>query len=175
MLRQGDVCTFTLDSLVNGSGVYNSSIPFQYRLDMLEPVMQGYAQRGETKIILTVDTSLQQREADYDSEPEGFEIDEHFLAPAAPSLAIVSQSSENKPLSFECQALEESGSQLYEDCTLYLRTTDLGRVGGLNGDWVRFPAPRFLSRGKLKVDRLSSTPLGRVIVGSFMLSPMTPL
>ncbi|KAJ7093066.1 AAA-domain-containing protein [Mycena epipterygia] len=118
---------------------------------MLEPVMQGYAQRGETKIILTVDTSLQQREADYDSEPEGFEIDEQFLAPPAPSLVIVSQSSENKPLSFECQALEESGSQLYEDCTLYLRTTDLGRVGGLNGDWVVIHSPGSSNRRLVRV------------------------
>jgi peroxin-6 len=135
ILRQGDVCTFTLDSLVNGSGVYNSIVPLQYRLDMLEPVIQGYARKGETKIILTLDIASQPEEADADNDAEGFEIGEDFLAPAmlGSSQGIINGI---KPIAFECQALAESKSSSYEDCTLYLRTTDLGRVGGLNGDWV---------------------------------------
>ncbi|KAJ7849118.1 AAA-domain-containing protein [Mycena olivaceomarginata] len=127
ILRQGDVCTFTLDSLVNGSGVYNSIVPLQYRLDMLEPVIQGYARKGETKIILTLDIASQPEEADADNDAEGFEIGEDFLAPAmlGSSQGIINGI---KPL--------HSNSSSYEDCTLYLRTTDLGRVGGLNGDWI---------------------------------------
>jgi hypothetical protein len=127
--------------MVNGSGLYSGSIPLQYRLDMLEPVMQGYARKGETKFILTLDIAPQYDEAGCDSDVEGFEIDEDFLAPvmlSSSSQAIMSPTNENKPVAFECQALAESKSDLYEDCTLYLRTTDLGRVGGLNGDWVSF-------------------------------------
>ncbi|KAJ7231442.1 P-loop containing nucleoside triphosphate hydrolase protein [Mycena haematopus] len=137
ILRQGDVCTFTLDSLVNGIGPYTSSIPLQYRLDMLEPVIQGYAQKGETKFILTLDTSSQPDETDGD-DAEGFEIDEDFLAPAMldSSQVMLNPTNDNKPITFECQSLVESRSSPYEDCTLYLRTIDLGRVGALNGDWL---------------------------------------
>ncbi|KAJ7081534.1 hypothetical protein C8R43DRAFT_339470 [Mycena crocata] len=152
VLRQGDTCTFTSTPLVNGSGVHRSSVPFQYRLDMLEPVMQGYATKGETKIILTLDASVQQDEQDCDSDPEGFEIDEHFLAPAllgSLSQAIVSQTTEN--ITFQCQVLAESESQVYEDCTLYLRTTDLGRAGGLNGDWVVVHSPGSNNRRLVRV------------------------
>ncbi|KAJ6547239.1 AAA-domain-containing protein [Mycena capillaripes] len=123
--------------MVNGSGFYgSSSVPLQYRLDMLEPVMQGYAQKGETKIILTLDIASQHDVAGSDSDAEGFEIDEDFLAPATLSSSSQAQTNESKPIVFECQPLAESKSQPYEDCTLYLRTSDLGRVGGLNGDWI---------------------------------------
>ncbi|KAJ6606664.1 AAA-domain-containing protein [Mycena vulgaris] len=123
---------------------------------MLEPVLQGYAVRGETKFILTLDTSSQRphHEADCDSDPEGFEIDEQFLAPAdliSPSQAPASQTVENKTIAFQCQALQGSGSQPYEDCTFYLRTTDLGRVGGLNGDWVLAHSPGSSNRRLVRV------------------------
>ncbi|KAJ7684814.1 AAA-domain-containing protein [Mycena polygramma] len=137
ILRQGDICTFALDSLVNGSGPYSSAAPLQYRLDMLEPVMQGYARKGETKFILTLDIASQHEEAGGDSDAEGFEIDQDFLAPAMlGSSSQGRQTNENQPIAFKCQALANPKSHLYEDCTLYLRTTDLGRVGGLNGDWI---------------------------------------
>lgn len=147
VLRQGDICSFTSDQLVNGSGVQISSIPFEYRLDMLEPVMQGYAVKGETRVILTLDIPPPHDVADSDSDPEGFEIDEQFLAPAllsSPSQAI--ETNENKPFAFECSAMTESDSRPYEDCTLHLRTTDLGRVGGFNGDWVSYSTLGDLSR-----------------------------
>ncbi|KAJ7470448.1 P-loop containing nucleoside triphosphate hydrolase protein [Mycena latifolia] len=154
VLRQGDVCTITQDSLVNGSGVHSNNIPFQYRLDMLEPVMQGYAVRGETRIILTLDIAPHPEE-DSDSDPEGFEIDEGFLAPAVlftPSQANASQAEETQPITFQCKALlHEPGSQPYEDCTIYLRTTDLGRVGGLNGDWVLVRSPESNHRRLVRV------------------------
>ncbi|KAF7338543.1 Peroxisomal biogenesis factor 6 [Mycena venus] len=137
ILRQGDVCTFALDSLVNGNGLYTSKIPLQYRLDMLEPVMQGYARKGETKFILTLDIASQPEEAGYDSDADGFEIDQDFLAPVMLSSSqLASPRTENKPVAFECQTLAESKPSPHDDCTIYLRTTDLGRVGGLNGDWI---------------------------------------
>ncbi|KAJ6500326.1 AAA-domain-containing protein [Mycena sanguinolenta] len=138
ILRQGDVCTFALGSLVNGTGLHTSSIPFQYRLDMLEPVIQGFARKGETKFILTLDTSFQSDEMDGESDVEGFEIDQDFLAPAVLGLsqAMMNSTSDNKPVVFECQSLAEPKPSPYDDCTLYLRTVDLGRVGGLNGDWL---------------------------------------
>ncbi|KAJ7734916.1 AAA-domain-containing protein [Mycena maculata] len=148
VLRQGDICTFTSDSLVNGSGVHNN-IPLQYRLDMLEPVTQGYGVKGETKIILTLDIPAEQDVADSDSDAEGFEIDERFLAPT--HIGSPSQPSENRPVAFECGAMAESESQLYEECTLYLRTVDLGRVGGFNGDWVVVHSPGSSNRRLVRV------------------------
>ncbi|KAJ7435381.1 AAA-domain-containing protein [Mycena galericulata] len=136
VLRQGDLCIFTSNLLVNGSGVH-SGVPFQYRLDMLEPVMQGYAVKGETKFILTLDIASHDDIAELDSDTEGFEIDEQFLAPASlnpPSPAT--DTTENKPIAFECRAMAEFEYQPHEDYTLHLRTTDIGRVGGFNGDWV---------------------------------------
>ncbi|KAJ7043376.1 AAA-domain-containing protein [Mycena alexandri] len=144
ILRQGDICTFTLEPMINGSGLGSSNHPpLQYRLDMLEPVIQGHARKGETRIILTLDIRSPPDEVGSDSDAEGFEIDEDFLAPAmlSSSQTFMSQTSENKPMAFECQPMAESKPHPYEDCTLYLRTTDLGRVGGLNGDWVVVHSP----------------------------------
>ncbi|KAK7023801.1 peroxisomal biogenesis factor 6, partial [Favolaschia claudopus] len=137
ILRQGDVCTFTSDSLVNGSGSH-SIPPLQYRLDMLDPVMQGCARKGETKFILTLDITSHPDESDGESDVEGFEIGQDFLAPSIfnSSQVAASPTQDHKPVLFECRALTESNSSPYEDCTLYLRTTELGRVGGLNGDWL---------------------------------------
>ncbi|KAJ7067729.1 AAA-domain-containing protein [Mycena belliarum] len=157
VLRQGDVCSISKDSLINGSGLHsnNINIPFQYRLDMLEPVMQGSAVRGETRIILTLDTSLPQQDEDYESGQERFEIDQDFLALAAlispSSQAAASEAGETKPITFECKALDQSSSQPFEDCTLYLRTTDLGRVGSLNGDWVLVHHPGSHARRLVRV------------------------
>ncbi|KAJ7771890.1 AAA-domain-containing protein [Mycena metata] len=143
ILRQGDICTFTSELMINGSGLGSNHTPLQYRLDMLEPVIQGYARKGETRIILTLDIPSQPDEAGSDSDAEGFEIDEGFLAPAmlSSSQTFMSPTSENKPMTFECQPMAESKAHPYDDCTLYLRTTDLGRVGGLNGDWVVVHSP----------------------------------
>ncbi|KAF7359478.1 Peroxisomal biogenesis factor 6 [Mycena sanguinolenta] len=152
ILRQGDVCTFTLDSLVNGTGIHTSSIPFQYRLDMLEPVIQGVARKGETKFILTLDTSSQPDEIDGESDAEGFEIDQDFLAPAMlGSSPVVNATSDNKPTVFEGRSLAESKPFPYGDCTLYLRTMDLGRVGGLNGDWLVVQSEGFSNRRLVRV------------------------
>ncbi|KAJ6611778.1 P-loop containing nucleoside triphosphate hydrolase protein [Mycena sp. CBHHK59/15] len=106
---------------------------------MLEPVMQGYALKGETKFIMTLGISPQQCEADSDSDPEGFEIDEQFLAP--PVLLPPSQAAGKDHMSqtgFQCLPLAEPVPGTYEDSTLYLRTTELSRFGGLNGDWASF-------------------------------------
>ncbi|KAJ7746664.1 P-loop containing nucleoside triphosphate hydrolase protein [Mycena metata] len=143
ILRQGDICTFTSEPMINENGLGSNHTPLQYRLDMLEPVIQGYARKGETRIILTLDIPSQPDEAGSDSDAEGFEIDEGFLAPAilSSSQNFMSPTSENKPMTFECQPMAESKAHPYDDCTLYLRTTDLGRVGGLNGDWVVVHSP----------------------------------
>ncbi|KAJ7191062.1 AAA-domain-containing protein [Mycena pura] len=153
ILRQGDVCIFSTDQMVNGNGPYSNSILLQYRLDMLAPVLQGYASKGETKFILTLDSASQHDMAECDSEAEGFEIDEQFLAPTLLGLsqAIENQTNDSKPVAFECRALAEFESQLFEDCTLYLPTTDLGRVGGLNGDWVVMHSPESKNRRLVRV------------------------
>ncbi|KAF7295187.1 AAA domain-containing protein [Mycena indigotica] len=117
ILRQGDI--FSLD----GPNLH-------YRLDMLSPVLQGFAQKGTTRIVLTLGNSEGTLES-ADIEPDFVEIDEQFLASA--TLGLPSQNASN---TFDCKPLIDAVSQEYDDCTIYLKTQDLSRVGGLNGDWA---------------------------------------
>jgi peroxin-6 len=136
---------------------------------MLEPVLQGYAQKGETRFIVTAgdlstDGKTQNHseldiEEESESDREGIEIDEGFLASSilppmfdspTPASLVSSVSrgnghtnvddspteSSTSPSSFRPEPLSEPVSVLWDDCTLYLRTADLGRIGVLNGDWV---------------------------------------
>ncbi|KAF7311671.1 AAA domain-containing protein [Mycena kentingensis (nom. inval.)] len=100
---------------------------------MLSPVLEGIAQLDETNIVLTLGNPRESFDEDeYDDEDSNFEIDEQFLASAALGLP----SSQAASVPFQCAALEASIPGSYEDCTVYLRTKDLSRVGGLNGDWA---------------------------------------
>ncbi|KAJ7074407.1 P-loop containing nucleoside triphosphate hydrolase protein [Mycena amicta] len=116
LLRQGDVLTLSPSSL-------------QYRLDMLGPVLQGFAKKDATRIVITPGSPYENTDAECD--PDNFEIDEQFLASAALGLP-----SQNASTAFDCRPLTDAIAQEYDDCTLYLRTKDLSRVGGLNGDWA---------------------------------------
>ncbi|KIM80937.1 hypothetical protein PILCRDRAFT_72673 [Piloderma croceum F 1598] len=165
ILRQGAVHTFGSDLLLtNGHGASGLRRFCQYRLDMLEPVLQGYAHKGSTRFYITfADSSSEylspeddiEAGDEYESDPDGIEIDECFLASSilhsgqnmTPREIVTDrlQDSNVEPgepttshveFRFRTEPLPVPTSASQDDCTLYLRTSDLGRIGILNGDWA---------------------------------------
>lgn len=139
MLRHGDVLTFDTDTLVlNGDASHGTRKCYQYRLDMLEPFQQGYARKGETRFIITLADSDDTSEAslvdssEYGNDGEGIEIDEAFL-----SNSVDGPEASTPDLYLEITPLLEPVSSSDDNHTIYVRTADLGRLGSLNGDWVR--------------------------------------
>ncbi|KAF8964138.1 P-loop containing nucleoside triphosphate hydrolase protein [Flammula alnicola] len=124
-----------------------------YRLDMLEPVLQGYATLGETKIILL---SSQNNPPSIDTvesisdEQDAIEIDECFLGSSVlnhsgPShlrqnhdaqSTQSSKYSEDSSTGYISKTLVSPCNLLEDPCTLYLRAADLGKIGILSGDWA---------------------------------------
>jgi peroxin-6 len=182
ILRQGAVHTFGSDLLpTNGHGYSGFRKIYQYRLDMLEPVLQGFAQKGSTRFFVTSTNTWGEQaspedelelESTYDSgsDPDAVEIDEIFFAnsvlhsrqnpvPPDPLGAVTDglQYSNGEPEEsttfhpdrrFRTEPLPEPQSIFQDDCALYLRTSDLGRIGVLNGGWVGFQFVG-LARGSL--------------------------
>jgi peroxin-6 len=153
ILRQGDI--FQVDRKLfpeESNGVKS----LQYRIEMLEPMLQGYAQRDATKIVLlssrdvllTPQTPVEDLE---DNEGADLvEIDESFLAS---SFSMPSEyscpkshnqeseqlllSSDNSPsVGYVSQYLNVPFNPLEDHCTFYIRPPDLGKLGILSGDWV---------------------------------------
>jgi peroxin-6 len=164
ILRQGAIHSFSAD-LLPTNGHNPTWKQFHYRLDMVEPVLQGYARSGETKFVVILseaerDLSTQdfiESEQDSGSDQDGLEIDESFLASSV-LLASSTASSvcHDSPLRapaghsngidvvdlrpdffFRSIPLHGAVSPVEDDYTMYLRTSDLGKAGALNGDWVR--------------------------------------
>ena len=166
ILRHRSVHTLRSDRLrLNGHDATGPPKSYTYRLDMVEPVLQGFVQKGTTRFIVTLvechgDTAPAAdalAEARAESDDEGIEIDEGFLANSALSSAPIIPSVENGHLSpegypsvidssgfsdpatgiaFRIKPLVDPLDGSLDHCTLYLRTVDLGRTGFLNGDWV---------------------------------------
>ena len=173
MLRQGAHMTISTESLPNNEiGDLETSRNFQYRLDMTDPVLQGYFAKGSTRVYVTLPVELNGGTLPGDnpsfiavndesgSEADGIEIDESFLAgsvlhsrqntiPSRPPTTkaylpdgslhpniVSSDVTSHKEPRLRARALTEPISICQDDCTLYLRTSDLGKVGVLNGDWV---------------------------------------
>lgn len=159
IFRQREICTITSRSLpLNGSGSSESGRSYQFRLNMLEPVQQGCPQIGYTRFILLLSDvgndldAYHERESeiedDSDSDRDGIEIDEDFLANSVlssihepPSSAVQTSASlvDGKPHESQNSLRPEplpKPCSVQDDYTLYLRTTDLGKIGLLNGDWV---------------------------------------
>ncbi|KAF9466437.1 AAA-domain-containing protein [Collybia nuda] len=125
---------------------------------MVEPVLQGFTQRGTTRFIVTVSDpgptsgSDEVTAEELDSDKEGVEIDEAFLANSTfmrfldppkshnspPNLVVLNDSNGIFPPQphFQVHPLLRPGSISDEHCILYLRTVDLGRVGVISGDWA---------------------------------------
>ncbi|KAF9268256.1 AAA-domain-containing protein [Marasmius fiardii PR-910] len=154
ILRQGEIRTVDL-AVVNGTGSSQSKL-LQFRLDMVEPVIQGFIEHGKSKIIVIPsfedqdsEVRSEMDETDSNSDSEGVEIDEDFLGnsvsqftfhPISPSPEKSTQlgaghTATNGEFTLEAKPLPLPISAVQDDHTLYLRTADLSRVGLLNGDW----------------------------------------
>ena len=151
ILRQGDIFQIpTKWSPEEGNGIQS----LEFRLEMLEPVLQGYARRDLTKIILLSSQdglSTPRNIANLeDNEEDLVEIDESFLAS---SFSMPSESSRPKSydqeleqsppssdgspsVGYVCQYLDRPFNMSEDHRTFYVRPTDLGKLGILSGDWV---------------------------------------
>lgn len=138
ILRQSTTHTIP-EAIIESSGWPKSEI-LQYRLNMVSPVAQGYAEKGLTRFIVAfsgdflveVTTAATSSDSENESDSEGIEIDEGFLAVGSSN----PHSSTLDPL-FQAQPLSEIQGDHPGDHVLYLNVSDFGRVGLLNGDWVR--------------------------------------
>lgn len=167
ILRHGEVYTFNAGQLLlNGNGSVALSKSFRYRLDMTEPVLQGFAQKGTTRFIVTLSEQTDEsggavnaavdEEAEDDSD--GIEIGESFLANStfSPALGAVETSASGgdtpvtklgaSEFSFQIKPLLQPVNMVDDQFTLYVRTSDLSKISMLNGDWVSNDASAFESR-----------------------------
>jgi peroxin-6 len=162
IIRHGSIYLFSSDHLkYNGHHTSDPPKTFAYRFDMVEPVLQGFAQRGTTRFIvifndrprensMITDTIIQD---DAESNDEGIEIDEGFLANSAFSSPIFhpignqqqptnthnandAVNASGSEIAFRIKPLSDAVDTVEDHSTIYLRTADLGRTGFLNGDWV---------------------------------------
>jgi peroxin-6 len=152
VFRQGDV--HVLKPGTSGGPAYH------YRIEMMEPVQQGCVDFGKTRLVLTLaDDENQNIEVSHslgsslgpgtESDADGIEIDEGFFASSVLSsqtnrhqgqevngIGKIDDSSTFSGVRFNALSLPYQISD-QDDNTLYLRTSDLSRVGVLNGDWVQ--------------------------------------
>lgn len=134
VLRQGETIELPVPS------------PLVYKLSSLEPVSQGRALAGETEILLLPpthpDASLT-NDSDYDHDlieiNEGFlgssimlSSPEHFDGERQSATVCVGSTA----YSFGARSLEAPQDLLQDYLTLYVRTSDLGKIGILSHDWV---------------------------------------
>ncbi|KAF8163058.1 P-loop containing nucleoside triphosphate hydrolase protein [Crassisporium funariophilum] len=150
-LRQGDI--YSIRS--KGSSSNDDHVAFRYRLEMLEPVLQGHALRGTTEIILALSQAGSfTADTDMDGlleEQDVIEIDESFLGSSVLTPTFeVTHRDECQPLPlnrrkdkdvelalrYTCKPLSTLVNHEEDHYTLYLHTTDLGKIGILNGDWA---------------------------------------
>ena len=144
ILRQGDILSVPKKSLkLVGTAM-------RYRLDMLEPTLQGYVESGTTKVIVVLsktDSTIHDSIVDAEGEQDAIEIDESFLGSSISNLSLDlhTRSIQNSLLGpYKNEAVEGfsyksllSPLRFVEDhYTLFFRTSDLGKIGILNGDWV---------------------------------------
>lgn len=144
VLRQGDV--------LNISSPTNSMVPLQYRLQMIEPAIQGYAKEGETELLVLSSLHTDQPTEDtVDEDEDAIEISEDFLGSSILTTSANQQAinghensqkysdtrpADHSPTRYALKSLTTPCNLIDDNCTLYLRTSDLGKVGILSGDWV---------------------------------------
>ncbi|KAF8892676.1 AAA-domain-containing protein [Infundibulicybe gibba] len=134
-----------------------------YRLEMLQPVLQGQAKMSHTKFIVIAseeqsvgnvggEDGLQDH---LDDEQDGIEIDEDFLSSSLVSPGNMpfqhrqlpnghltngsAFSTQDMTMTHPCftpQPIPSRISSQNDHCTLYLRTLDLSKAGLLSGDWA---------------------------------------
>jgi peroxin-6 len=155
LLHLGSIHEIPSDQLQNG---HLSHPILRYRTLMLEPTSRGHVDPYSTKVIVVhsrnpdslVAASLLSEPADSDS----IEIDESFLENAVAPKALrfngpvgnadnLMNGRHTPQVLFNVEPLLSPASPLEDHCTLYIRTSDLGRVGILNEDWVSIPPSLF--------------------------------
>ncbi|KAG2020608.1 valosin-containing protein [Coprinopsis cinerea AmutBmut pab1-1] len=145
ILRQGDTLSIPTP-LCNGDIVPTES--YTFTIEATESVLQGCIKKGVTRIIvLSNDEEDDSSEGSVTESTEDLtdviEIDSNFLANSALSkpLNTRSASSDDRPIRnertcFTGATLPKIISAENDDTTLYLRTSDLGKLGVLNFDWA---------------------------------------
>ncbi|KAH9483816.1 Peroxisomal biogenesis factor 6 [Psilocybe cubensis] len=150
ILHEGDVLAYTGDVTRD-----LNKTRLEYRLELLEPVMQGIAAKGTTKIILMSSQNFesstisdQDSSESTDGTQDAIEIDEEFLGSSVMNLNLDSPREHDAYTSDSSQDGEASWSGYtpinlsapvdasQDDCTLYVRTADLGKLGLLSGYWA---------------------------------------
>jgi peroxin-6 len=143
ILRQGDILSIPKKCTV-----------MRYRLDMLEPTLQGYVESETTKVILVLsktDSTIHDSNVDAEGEQDAIEIDESFLGSSISNLSLdlhtrsvqnpllgpyKNEAVERSYLGFSYKSLLSPLKFVEDHYTLFFRTSDLGKIGILNGDWV---------------------------------------
>ena len=148
IIRQGDILSVPKKSpnLVDTT--------MRFRLDMLEPTLQGYVESGTTKVIVVLsktDSSIHDSIVDVEGEQDSIEIDESFLGSSISNLSLnlhthsiqnsligpyKNEAVERSYLGFSYKSLLSPLRFVEDHYTLLFRTSDLGKIGILNGDWV---------------------------------------
>lgn len=153
ILRQRDLFIISRQT---SSGQQN----FVFRIEMLEPMQQCYAEKGITKLILVApDANISlpldvSPHLDDASDADPIEIDEEFLANSVLSNQLegfASQAPESHNQHSNAEGLKAAGlggmqhslvclptvhDAVEDDINIYLRTADLAKVGVRSGDWV---------------------------------------
>ncbi|KAJ3843702.1 AAA-domain-containing protein [Lentinula raphanica] len=139
ILYQGSVYSIGSDALSD------SDVHLEFRVDMLEPVVQGYTEAGQTTFFITSAEIGEEELEVLSSDDESVEINQDFLAnsvvypsfnPTSPMPNADDGTRIEDNLLFESHPLTHPVFTLDDNHTVYLRTADLGRLGVLSGDWV---------------------------------------
>lgn len=154
ILRERDILLYTETS--TSHDIKNDTL--KYRLELLEPVSQGHALPDATRVILlssqgdfAFSTSSDPDSADsMNDTQDSIEIDEDFLGSSILNLNLESPREHNTHTfdsnqdagepswsGYIPKSLSAPVDSLQDDCTFYVRTADLGKLGILSGDWVR--------------------------------------
>ena len=148
ILRQGDILIVPKKSHKLVDTI------MRYRLDMLEPTLQGYFESGTTKVIVVLsqtDSTIHNSIVDAQGEQDAIEIDEGFLGSSISNFSLdlhtrsiqnsflgpyKNEAVERSHLGFSYKSLLSPLRFVEDHYTLFFRTSDLGKIGILNGDWV---------------------------------------
>ncbi|KAG6910884.1 hypothetical protein DXG01_006567 [Tephrocybe rancida] len=183
VIRHGDVHTFSSSQLpLNGHDSTSSTVAYSYRVDMVEPVLQGFARKGATRFIVILSdgddlAAMSAEEHIPESDYEAIEIGEAFLASSALSHVFGQHDHtyetanknmiEASEISFCTTALLRSIDTVSDHCTLYVRTADLSKIGTQNGDWVSgfhsLPASRLVNQFRKAMAQPSSASNCRLV------------
>ncbi|KAI0747694.1 AAA-domain-containing protein [Daedaleopsis nitida] len=192
VLREGTTYSYTREHGTSSAASLTGHLA--YKLVMATPVRQGVAQKGVTKLYVSVgpypeqdgevpevdsipDMVIDGSDSDESGSAKGeFEIGEDFLAGSvlrslhlsspSPSLnghltngdlASVSEAestSSNLHLSAmewtsRAHALSQPVSVVEDQCAVYVRTSDLSRIGILDGDWAIIRSSRSTNNHRL--------------------------